>query len=189
MKTISKTYFKDIYCLEGDWNKDLREHSSIKAALEFMKTNCGINFIHRHCGTKESLFYYLDLWKSKKYSKHSICYLAFHGRTGSVKIGDDFVKIEELGEILQGACTNKIIHFGSCLTMNVNEDRIKEFMQKTGALCVCGFQKKINFLESSVFDMLLIDMFQKYKEVSCVDRDMQLYYQNLIDKLEFKIFY
>lgn len=48
---IAKAYQKDVFCLEGDWTRDLKKNNSIEAALLFLKQNRNINFIHRHCGT------------------------------------------------------------------------------------------------------------------------------------------
>ena len=76
---IARNFSKHVFCLEGDWEQDLRDKSSITAALDFLHSNCGIKYIHKNCGTKENLKYYLSLWKQKRYRDYSICYLAFHG--------------------------------------------------------------------------------------------------------------
>ena len=41
--------------------------------------------------------------------------------------------------------------------------QIKDFINKTGALCVSGFGKNIDFISSTVFDILFFEMCQKYK--------------------------
>ena len=184
---ISKKYKKHIFCLEGDWGKDLREQSSIYASLMFLDKNCDIKNIHKHCGTKESLFYYLSQWKLKKYSDFSICYLAFHGFEGEILVGKEAVTLEEIADILKDSCKDKIIFFGSCLVLQAERSRIDEFLKKTGALCVCGYKVSVDFLISSVFEMLVFDMFQKYKDISCVQRDIGIYYSTLAKELDFKI--
>ena len=184
---IAKNYKKFVYCLEGDWEVDLRNQSSINAALMFLQQNCGIKFIHRDCGTRENLEYYLSKWKQKKYADYSICYLAFHGKPELILIGKEKITLDELGDMLEGACKNKIIHFGSCSTLDTDTRIVKKFLEKTEALCVCGFKNDINFVPSSVFDMLLIEMFQDYKDISCVYRDMNLAYGNLVKELDFRL--
>ena len=184
---ISKKYKKNIFCLEGDRQKDLRQQSSIFASLMFLEKNCDIKYIHKHCGTKESLFYYLSQWKLKKYSNYSICYIAFHGNEGEIKIGKEDITLEEISEILKDSCKDKIIFFGSCLVLQAENSRIKDFLKKTGALCVCGYKVSVDFLTSSVFEMLVFDMFQKYRDVSCVQRDIGIYYDTLSKELDFKI--
>lgn len=184
---IAKHYQKHIFCLEGNWRKDLLDKSSINAALVFLQQNCGIKHIYKQCGTRENLEYYLSLWKLKKYAAYSIGYLAFHGEPESIQVGREYVTLDELAEMLKGACKDRIIHFGSCKTLDTNNSNIVRFLEKTGALCVCGFETEIDFVESSVFDMLLIELFQKYKDISKVDRDIKKYYRALVKKLKFKL--
>jgi len=188
MKT-SKHYKKNIFCLEGDWQKDLRDNSSINAALLFLHQNCGIKYIYKQCGTRENLEYYLKLWKMKRYSTYSICYFAFHGESESIRVGKDTVTLDELADMLQGSCKDKIIHFGSCKTLDATNDTIIKFLKKTEALCICGFKNEIDFVESTAFDMLLIELFQRYKDVSKVLKYIEHYYAALVKKLNFKLIY
>jgi hypothetical protein len=185
---IAKNYKKNIYCLEGNWEKDLRKKTSVDFSLMFLEKNCGIKYIHKHCGTKETLHYYLSNWKAKKYKSYSICYFAFHGFEGEITVGKDRVTLEEIADELEGACKDKIMFFGSCLVLQADRSRINNFLEKTGALCVCGYKASVDFLASSVFEMLVIDMMQSYKDISCVQRDISLYYSALAKELDFKIY-
>src|SRR6186997_2566481 len=74
---IAKNLNKNVFCLEGDWEKDLRDKSSVSAALDFLHSNCGIEYIHKNCGTVDNMKYYLSLWKQKRYQNYTIAYLAF----------------------------------------------------------------------------------------------------------------
>ena len=65
--------------------------------------------------------------------------------------------------------------------------RVKRFLRKTNALCVCGFGKEIKFVESSVFDILLIDLFQEFLDVTRVEATLRSSYGNLVDKLQFRL--
>ena len=186
---IAKNLNKNVFCLEGDWEKDLRDKSSVSAALDFLHANCGIDYIHKHCGTKENLKYYLSLWKQKRYQNYTIAYLAFHGHPEKIQVGKECLNLEELAQTLNGSCVNKIIHFGSCNTLDTDERNITKFLKTTHALCVCGFKSDIDFLESSVFDMLLIRKFQEYKDVRAVDRDLKKNYRRLINRLNFRFQY
>ncbi|MEO0312400.1 MAG: hypothetical protein RIQ89_2057 [Bacteroidota bacterium] len=186
---IAKNFQKHVFCLEGDWNQDLRKKSSMVAALDFLQTNCGIKYIHKTCGTKENLKYYLQLWKQQRYRDYNIAYLAFHGQKEVVKVGDDYLNLEEMAEVLNGSCVDKIIHFGSCNTLDTDERKIKKFLSTTRALCICGFRSDIDFLESSVFDMLLMQKFQEFKDVKAVERDLKKNYRKLMTNLNFRIIY
>lgn len=186
---IAKNFQKNVFCLEGEWEKDLRDKSSVSAALEFLQANCGIEYIHKNCGTVDNMKYYLSQWKRAKYKDYSICYLAFHGKPWEIEVGDGFLNLEQLAEILNGSCRNKIIHFGSCNTLDTDHRSVKKFLDTTKALCVCGFKTDIDFVESSVFDMLLLQKFQAYKDMSAVERDLNKNYRKLIRKLDFRIHY
>jgi hypothetical protein len=184
---ISKAYQKDVFCLEGDWSKNLIKQNSIMAALAFLKQNRDIDFIHRHCGTRENLEYYLKQWQLKRYSQYSILYLAFHGKPNEILINKQAINLDELADMMGTECYDRIIHFGSCQTLNTDTRHVKRFLRKTNALAVCGFEKELQFVESSVFDILLIDMFQEYKDVRKVASNLRSDYGSLVRKLEFKL--
>src|SRR6476620_5803396 len=84
---FAKTYNKEVFCLEGDWNNNLKKGTSVQAVLMFMKQNRDIDYIHRQCGTRENLAYYLKQWQLKRYHKYSILYLAFHGKPNQILVG------------------------------------------------------------------------------------------------------
>lgn len=186
---LAQNYKKNVFCLEGDWQKDLRDPSSVRAALMFLQQNLNIKYIYKQCGTRENLEYYLTLWQQKKYAPYSICYFAFHGKPESIQVGREFVTLGELGDLLHGSCQDKIIHFGSCKTLNTDSAVIRKFLEHTGALCVCGFETEINFVESSAFDMILIEMFQQYKDISMLDKHLRKYYRSFVRRLQFKLIY
>jgi hypothetical protein len=184
---FSKTYNKEVFCLEGDWNKNLKHQNSVLEVLTFLKKNRDIDYIHRHCGTRENVAYYLKQWQLKRYKDYSILYIAFHGKPNQILIGKEVVTLDELAEMLGPNCHNKIIHFGTCHTLNTDLRHIKRFLRKTNALCVCGFGKEIKFVEGCVFDILLIDMLQEFRNMSTVKSHLKKYYNSLAQKLAFKL--
>lgn len=184
---FAKTYSKEVFCLEGDWSKDLKQQTSVQAVLMFLKQNRQIEYIHRHCGTKENLRYYLNQWQLKRYKDYSILYIAFHGKPNQILVGKEIVTLDELAEMLGPNCYNKIIHFGTCHTLNTDLRHIKRFLRKTNALCVCGFGIEIKFVEGCVFDILLIDLLQEFRNITSVKAYIQTYYNSLSKKLQFKL--
>ena len=50
-----------------------------------------------------------------------------------------------------------------------------------------SLQKEIKFIESSAFDILLLDMFQEYLDVSRVEAHIKTYYKTFAQKLAFKL--
>ena len=186
---LSKSYNKEVFCLEGDWSKNLKEQTSVQAVLMFLKQNRNIKYIHRHCGTRENLAYYLKQVQLKKYKNYSIIYLAFHGKPNEILVGKEKVTLDELADMLGPNCHDKIIHLGTCHTIKTDLRNIKRFLRKTNALCICGFGKEISFVEGSVFDILLIDMLQEFRNIKTVQNNINKYYKSLAQKLEFKLVY
>ncbi len=111
------------------------------------------------------------------------------GQPESIQVGREFVTLDELGDMLHDSCQNKIIHFGSCKTLSTDTKRIEKFLDDTGALCVCGFETEINFVESSAFDMVLIEMFQQYKDIAMLDKNIRKNYRSFVKRLQFKLIY
>ena len=186
---FSKHYVKHIFCLEGDWTLDLRKKASIRSSLQFLSDNSNINFIHRTCSTREELAFRMEQFRRKRYEVYSICYLAFHGLQNGIKVGSDFVTLEDLAEMAENKLQDKIIHFGACKALGLNKKYVHQFLKKTKALCVSGYKDDIDFLPSTVFDMLYFEMCQEYRDIRCIDRDMKSYYGRLVKELKFSMHY
>lgn len=186
---ISNSYEKHIFCLEGDWVRDLRDTGSIKTALNFLESNSRIKFIHRTCSTREELFNRLKEYRKVRYNKYSILYLAFHGGENGIEVGRDFIILDEIGEQLEDCLKYRIVHFGSCSTLNIDKRHIKRFIRRTNALCVSGYKSEIDFIPSSILEILYFDRCQHYKDIRCVDRDMWNYYRGLCRDLKFYMVY
>jgi len=73
--------------------------------------------------------------------------------------------------------------------LDTDERNIRRFLETTQALAVCGFKTDIDYLESSVFDMLLIDNLQQYKDITRVHDALKKNHRRLIRKLDFRMLY
>jgi len=186
---IAKTWTKHIFCLEGDWNDDLRKKNSVISALDFLHVNSNIKYIHRHASTKEEIANRLSEFNKKKYSSYNICYFAFHGEPNKIKVGRELMTLDELSEITGDTLKGKIVHFGSCSSLRLNKRYIERFLKKTQALCVSGYKLDFSFVPGTVLDLLLFEMCQRYKNIICIERDMRFYYGKLMRELEFSMAY
>ncbi len=155
-----KSKRKNIFCIEGDWETDLRKSKSVLGVLEFLKSISKIDFIHRNCSTKIEFINRLEQFK--KYSSYSILYLAFHGSSNTIHLGDETINLNEIQEILKDKLENKIIYFGSCQTLKTSNINLSKFIEVTKARCLVGFAKDVDFIEGTVLDLLFFDMAQKY---------------------------
>lgn len=178
-----------IFCLEGDWSPNLEVKQSVKPLLELLETTDQMRFIYRGVNTPEEFRYLIRKWPQRQYSRYSIGYLGFHGEAGHLYIGRQRVSLEELADQIGGACQNRIIYFGSCAVLAVPRLRIEKFRKQTGARCVAGYTKYLDWLQSSAFDLLLFDALTQYKRLDAVERKMHREYPGLVRKLGFKMFY
>jgi hypothetical protein len=191
MKTAN-SYAKQIFCLEGDWHPDLRQKDTIENALKFMETASGmkIKYIHRHCSTPQELENRINEYTKKRYAQFSIFYLAFHGVPNGLKLSPkNILSLDELAEMADGKLQNKILHLGSCETLNISRPQIKKILKKTGALCISGFKKEVPFVSSTIFDVLYFEMCQYYKQMNVIEKHMKNYYGKLMKELQFVMVY
>ncbi len=185
----SKKLKKDIFSLEGDWNSDLTKKGGIKHILDFMSMNFGIDVIHRHCITEESLNYYLREYVQPKYKNFSILYLAFHGLPNQLQVGETMVELEDISQTCKDALRGKIIYFGSCLTLNIDKRRINNFLKETKALAVIGYKETIDFTPSTALDLIVMETLQTNRDMRKIEHIITTEYSQLANKLKFRMVY
>jgi hypothetical protein len=153
-----------IICLEGNWNEnDLSKENSIVPVLQHLSINMNVKVIHKHCSTVEQLKYYFNLLsENRKYKGYGIIYLAFHGRSGNIYLDKhNHISLTELMQLsMENKKTKNIfdgrrVHFGCCTTLK-NEKIAYDFLEQTGAKLITGFVKKVDFHDSTAFDMLFL---------------------------------
>lgn len=182
---------KNIFCLEGDWNENLKLKSSILPALELLEINNDINAIYKTCSTYEEFENRINqiINDKRKYKSYEIIYLAFHGRKNKIIIGDYDYSLEDIATTFEGKLEDKIIHFGSCKTLAIIEDVATDFLKKTGAKAISGYGKNVSFISSTVVDVLFFEMCQKYDRITTIKENMYQHYRELCNALAFKIYY
>lgn len=151
---------KYIYCLEGNWNKHPRSKQSIRPILDILYTTSNVKYIYHKCQTKEEFFYHLERFTSKRYKNYPILYIAFHGLTNRICIGNETVTLREIAKALEGKLAGKIVHFGSCSTLRTSESNISNFISRTQCKFISGYKKKVDYIVSTAFEMIYFDMIQ-----------------------------
>jgi len=155
-----------IYCIEGFWNCDdndekIDEKFSVLPILELLKNNTECEFICHSAATKEEFKFHLKKWLKKEIGgKYPILYLACHGENGLIYLyGNTKISLDELGSMLEEKCENKIIYFGTCSTLK-DGVIVREFLKKTKALAVVGYEGYVDWIPSAASDLLNLDVFQ-----------------------------
>lgn len=188
---IKRKYSRDIFCLEGDWDINLRNSRTISPALNLLEVNCGIEVLHKTCATYEELKTRLNTivnGDQKSYGRFKLVYLAFHGNSGAIDLGVDEIHLSELSQFFENAFTDRIIHFGSCKTLS-SEREVIEFLEKTNALGIAGYSKDIDFISSTVLDILFFEECQKWKSIKTIERKFKMKHNSLVNNLGFQLYY
>ena len=160
----AKSDTKGIFCLEGDW-RDVKDRTSVEPILRLLETMCSykVPYFHHDVGTLAEFHFYLKKWTGRQFDGYPILYLAFHGEPGSIAVGEGrnkTLKLDYLAEQLEGACKGRVIHFGTCSTLDVNGHELNSFVRRTGACAVSGFRTDVNWLLSAAFDLLVLGHLQ-----------------------------
>lgn len=168
----TKIYERNIYCLEGNWNKNPRSHQSVKPMLELLRTFKGIKYIYHKCETKEDFYKRLQQFTKGTYKNYSILYLAFHGKPNRIGVEKGFITLKEIATALEGKLANKIVHFGSCSTLRTSGKNIQNFISTTNCQFISGYRKDVDYIEACAFELLYFDLLQKYKFVRKIDSEI-----------------
>lgn len=184
---------KNIFCLEGDWEDDMRIKTSILSGLEMLQSISDVEFIYKTCGTEEELLYRLQdfvRFRRSKYKHYNILYLTSHGDKGTMYYGDSLNVLNFFKDnFREGDFEDKVIHFGSCATMKMSEKDWTELMNFTGAKIISGYLKEIDFLESTLFDILYFRALQYRKFVKPLDEALLKDYEGMYKSLGFVMKY
>lgn len=187
---------RGVFCLEGDWDPDLRQHATVGPVLELLDRSGSpaVPHIRRDVGTVEELEYYLKKWIQRRYVTYPILYLGFHGGPGILHVGDRRkgpVTLDWIEERLEGACKGRIIHFGACGTLAIHGSRLRRFLERTGALATCGYKADVDWMLSAAFEIILLYEFQfnalTRAGMAAVNRRIRREAANLARDLKFRM--
>lgn len=178
-----------IFCVEGTWSSSLTDRASVREMLEILEDVDGIEYIHTRVSTEEGLLDALRKWRQKQYAHYSLGYFAFHGRPGRILIGRHPVHLKTLGETLKDSCEGKTLYFGSCSVLQVPERQIQAFRTKTGAECLVGFNRDIDWLASAALDLILLQALALKSDPAEVESSLRAEYGDLADHLGLQMIY
>ncbi len=152
----TKDQSKGIFCLEGLWENDLRQPSSVRPILDLLQNHRGIRSVYRDFATKDEFDFYLGKWCQRMYDAFPILYIATHGVESGIFLGRDKIELDDVAAVIEGQCSNRIVMFGSCSTLDVDKRHLKRFLRRTGALAVCGYRIDVDWLKSTAFELLML---------------------------------
>jgi hypothetical protein len=148
---------RGIFCLEGEWDRDLRSRRSVLPILVMLEAHGSTSHIHRDIGTRAELALYLEKFGQQRYKHFGVLFLAFHGSRGHIVVEGKDVSLEELAGMIGTSARGKVIYFGSCATLNVSSGRLAEFRRRTGAKFVAGYTRNVDMITTCAFEVALLD--------------------------------
>ena len=156
--------WKNVFCLEGLWETNLKLNSSVESVLRLLNTQYPkMKYIHGDCATVTEFKFYLNKWMQSRYNDYPVLYLAFHGEEGCILLSDGKIKISEISNILKNKCKNRIVIFASCSTLNIDKRIINTFIKEVNCLAVCGYRNDVDWVKSTAFELLLLEGMQDYE--------------------------
>lgn len=126
-----------------------------------------VPYIHRGIGTRGEFEHWIRKWTCEGLSQYPILYLGFHGEPGVLLVGEGRgrqreMTLDQLAELLGAKCKGKVIHFGSCSTLDVHGRTLNAFLRRTGALALFGYRGDTYWLDSAAFEVLLLGEIQQW---------------------------
>ena len=163
---MAKSRVHGIFCLETDW-WGVKGRATMEPVLQLLHSvdYLQVPYIHRDIGTREEFEHYLRKWMQKGLRRYPVLYLGFHGEERALCVGERrgrhrLVTLDDLGELLEGACKGRVIHFGSCSTLDVHGRSLSAFLRRTGAVAIMGYREWTDWVEVSAFEVLLLGELQ-----------------------------
>jgi hypothetical protein len=168
MTKISKNNgSKNIACFEGLWDDNLEERLTATALLDLAAKISEVKFTLLSCNTREEFeFNIAKLSISRIKKNYGVLYLVFHGEPGRISLSDEVpLSLEELADIFGDRFKGWVVHFSSCSTLAIKENRLKDFIRKTKVSLVIGYTKNMSWSECMAMDLLLFENIAGHKRL------------------------
>ena len=123
----------NVFCIETVWERD--RNLSALPMLEMMRGRWRMEFAWRNAVTRDEFFRHLESWNNSEAEEFPILYLGYHGRAGEIWLDEEDhsavtnrVKVTDIVDGIKWSCENRVIHFGSCGT--IDEPHAKELLEE-----------------------------------------------------------
>ena len=195
---MSRSRKHGVFCIEGDWWNDFNRTSTVKPVLELLAQagDGSVPIVHRDAGTFEELKFYCKKWVQSNGAQYPILYLAFHGKKGCILVGDARttkaeVTLDKLAALIGSDASGRVVHFGSCSTLDTDRRHIQRFLKKTEIVAVTGFKEDVPWLYSSVFEVILLDILTRRamdrRGAIAAKRRLESEHSSMCKKLDFRM--
>lgn len=136
---------------------------SIRPAIELLATRPfeRVPFFFFHIATRADLEYRLAQWAVRR-DRLPILYVAGHGDPGVVNVGSgvgasDRIKLDDLIDLIAERSDGCWLHVGSCAALAESRSRLEGMLRRTGLSAMSGFTRRVDYLPSAAFELLLLE--------------------------------
>jgi hypothetical protein len=162
-----------VFCIEGQWHRDLNERGSVLPTLELLERLGRIRFIHKDAATPDELSYFLNRWLLRQYADYRVGFFAMHGEPTKLCLTDwHSVDLDDVAEQMAGKCEGKRLYFGSCSVLRASDARLLDFLAETGAALICGYTREVDWVESAAFETVLLDVLANGQRLNAAEMRM-----------------
>ena len=148
---------RHVYCIEGHWDfsYDWGE-PSVEPMLQTVQATGGWPYLRRNSATISEMHYWLQTEWWERCANGSILYFATHGEPGSLWFSNrqGYREVETLSTLADRAekehfAQRCLVHFGGCKTLDISDDEINAFLDRSGAYAVAGYTKDAGWAADS----------------------------------------
>lgn len=164
IRSRKSKHLDKIFCLETEFReKDLKNTASAEGVLRYMADYDDFEYIYKKAPTLDAFDYYLDRVLKPKYKAYTLIYMPTHASPGAIDFANkDYLDIEDLANKYEGRFDGRIIHFGGCSLLNLNEIDLMAIKKKLGAKLITGYTKNVSSIQAIAFEILLFSSLQRY---------------------------
>lgn len=170
--------------MESLYDDNVESRLSMQPILDVISKIYKVKVTHLSCNTLHEFEFNLNVIRRSR--KSGVLYLAFHGASDCISLPDGRkLSFDELAELMGQRFKNWVVHFGSCSTCNVDQERLREFRELTGVAAVTGYTKDIDWIDSAALDLVVLRWLQEYKDMSAMRRRIEKDYPDFVERLGF----
>lgn len=146
--------FKSILVLEAPWNSNSLESTSVWPLIREFAAVRDIKAFHQTFFDKASFDHWIKAYDEMAIAGPKLLYIACHGSDGQLSGLSKNLNRTSIQTVVQTARNISCVHFGSCLFGS--EKNLQTLLDAAPHLrWVAGYNKKVDWVDSTLFDILL----------------------------------
>jgi hypothetical protein len=174
--------------MEGRWSSRVRDVRSVEPVLRALQEAGAAIHVRHHLNDREDLLRQFRRWGQSQHDRYRIGYVALHGSPATVHIGRYVVRLGEVGDALRhGTLRHKVLHFGSCSVLDLDEGDAQELRSRLGVRVLTGFTTDVEWFASMAFELLLFEAFARYNRPSDAYNYLMRTHGEFAERLGFKM--